>query len=62
MKKVQFIVKCRPAQNSYTIIAPRGYEQYSAEYTNLSDLMTNIYKITAELRLKNVKAVFKFEY
>lgn len=62
MKKVNFTVKCKPAESIYTIIAPKGYEQYSRSYNNLSALMTDIYKITAELRLKNLKAVFKFEY
>lgn len=62
MKKVQFTVKCNPAQNQYTIVAPKGYEQYSGQFTNLADLMKRITQITSELRRKNIKAVFHFEY
>lgn len=62
MSTANFTVKCNPGANLYNIIAPKGYEQYSGYFTNLSALMTRIYAITSELRLKNVKAVFRFEY
>ena len=63
MKTAIFKVKCDMRNSKYIIKAQNPeYTKYDSMYTDLGSLMRATLAITNELRLKNVKARFQYEY